>query len=140
MTEAEMQLFCYNKLKSLDEYKNVVLEVPFLSRCIDMVLVTGDDKIISIEFKLNKWRDAIEQARDHKLGADLAYICLPKKKRLTDKLRKELVDNGIGLYFYNPELSNPLEVAIPAEYSEVRWDPIINNLKNTINKIAITEQ
>lgn len=138
MNEYDMQNQCYNQLKNLNIYKEVILEVPFLSRCIDMVLITNDSKVISIEFKLNKWRDAIEQAKDHKQGADESYICLPKRK-LTKKLKSELEENGIGLFFYEPEYQNPLKEIIPAQYSKSRWLPLVNGFKDTINKIAEKE-
>ena len=78
MTEAEMVKICYDKFKVNNDYKNIIREVPFLSRSIDMVLVTHKNEIVSIEFKLKNWKQAIKQALDHKNGADRAYICMPE--------------------------------------------------------------
>ncbi len=65
---------CYKKLLESNRYKAIIKEVPYLSRSIDMILITGDNDIFSIEFKLTNWRKAIRQAADHKNGTDKAYI------------------------------------------------------------------
>ena len=113
MIEAEMMRDGFDFLSNKKEYKMVKCEVPFLSRCIDVVLVDQNDRIISIEFKISKWRHAIEQAINHKLGADSAYVCLPKRK-ITDTLASAIKTAGIGLLIYDPDSSEKISVAIPA--------------------------
>ena len=113
MIEAEMMRDGFEFLSSKKEYKMVKCEVPFLSRCIDVVLVDQNDKITSIEFKVSKWRHAIEQAINHKLGADAAYICLPKRK-ITETLTSAIKDAGIGLLIYDVNSKEKISVAIPA--------------------------
>ena len=113
MVEAEMMRDGFEFLSSKKEYKMVKCEVPFLSRCIDVVLVDQNGKIISIEFKVSKWRHAIEQAINHKLGADAAYICLPKR-RITETLTSAIKDAGIGLLIYDVSSKEKISVAIPA--------------------------
>lgn len=113
MLEIEMMNDGYNYLSKKAGCKIAKQEVPFLSRCIDVVLVSQDDKVISIEFKISKWRHAIEQAVNHKLGADKAYICLPKRK-ISEKLSQALEKNEIGLLMFDAECEEKISVAIPA--------------------------
>ena len=102
MVESEMMAAGFNFFLHQPEYKVVKQEVPFLSRCIDIVLVNEYDEIISIEFKVSKWRHAIEQAVNHKLGADKSYICLPERT-LTDALSEAIVNAQLGLLFYDSD-------------------------------------
>lgn len=84
------------------KFKTLKREVPFLSRCIDLVAIDENDEVISIEFKVEKWKHALEQASDHRLGADKAYICIPNRK-LTPTLKESINNAGVGLLLYNPE-------------------------------------
>jgi hypothetical protein len=136
VTEAEMVYDCFNKLKTDHQYKEIVLEVPYLSRCIDMVLVDDEYKIISIEFKLRDWRKAIQQAKDHKLGSDKAYICLPRPKKVSNQLMEECKKNNIGIYFYNKDDEHPLEEVVTPFIEEYRWEPRVVSLKKLINRIS----
>lgn len=102
MLEYEMSVQAVGYFSKKKQYRVVKQEVPFLSRCIDLVLLDKANHIISIEFKVNKWRHAIEQACDHRLGADYAYICLPKR-HITDTLLDELKKHSIGLMIYDPQ-------------------------------------
>lgn len=90
----------YKYLSKLSNIKIIKKEVPFLSRCIDIVILNDSNEIISIEFKVSKWRHAIEQATNHKLGADKAYICLPKRN-ITSKLSGAIEEAGLGLLLYD---------------------------------------
>ena len=80
--ELDMVLDCYAFFKDTTGFKNIVLEVPFLSRCIDMVLVNEKGVIFTIEFKISNVRHAITQAKDHAMGADYAFICIPENKKV----------------------------------------------------------
>ncbi|MCF8002205.1 MAG: hypothetical protein K9K76_10160 [Halanaerobiales bacterium] len=140
MTEADMVLDCYNNLKQLSEYKDIILEVPYLSRSIDMIIVDRQDNIISVEFKLSDWKRAIQQAKDHSMGSDMAYICMPEpaqgfKKNFIDKLKL----NGIGLYVYDNDSRDnicPLRELIQPKPSNSKWRPHVDSLKNIIEKIS----
>jgi hypothetical protein len=88
----------YNYLSSLQIYKSITLEVPFLSRCIDMVIVTNDDKIITIEFKIQNLNHAIRQAQDHALGSHYPCICIPERKAID---LNYFIMKNIGLMYYN---------------------------------------
>ena len=107
----------FNYFIHQSEYKIVKQEVPFLSRCIDIVLVNKSDEIISIEFKVSKWRHAIEQAVNHKLGADKSYICLPERT-LTGALSDAIVNAQLGLLFYSSDAEIKIhEVIAPPSQS-----------------------
>lgn len=124
----------FDFLSSKKEYKLVKCEVPFLSRCIDVVLVDQNDRIISIEFKVNKWRHAIEQAINHKLGADVAYICLPKRK-ITETLTSAIKDAGIGLLIYDADSKDKISIAIPAPDQSKNVTAFRDILMLTLSKV-----
>ncbi len=108
-------------------------EVPFLSRCIDIVVLDNEDNIITIEFKVHKWRQAIEQASNHKLGADKAYICLPKRK-VTNTLFNALTDAGLGLFLFDEENEIKMIEAISVE-SKNSIEAFRNLLYNNVMKV-----
>ncbi len=136
-SEAQMIKDCYNKLLKNKSYKEIVLEVPFMSRCIDMVIVDKDNHILSIEFKLKNIKHALQQARDHKMGADKSYVCIPKRTKGISKYLAEEFDNyGVGLFMYDPENDNPFEEVISPKFNNERWEQWEVSLKNLINKIS----
>ena len=137
MYEIDMVNDCYNKLKNYSNLKTIVLEVPYLSRCIDMVLVDDFNNLITIEFKLKNWQQAIKQAKDHSLGADMAYICLPKPNRnISKKLIEESNKNGIGILFWNPDSQFPFEEFSLPKSNPNRWEPWIKSLRSRVNRIS----
>lgn len=133
-TEWEMVLDCKECFEHKKQYKKIECEIPFLSRCIDMVLIDQSNKVITIEFKLTKWRNAIEQAYDHMRGANYAYVCLPKKEP-SDKLIKELKQNGIGLLLYDEEASidDRIQVYLRAEESKRRVSILSKDIVRNVN-------
>lgn len=124
----------FKYLSSNNNYKMVKSEVPFLSRCIDVVIVDQNDRIISIEFKISKWRHAIEQATNHKLGSDAAYICLPKRK-ISDILSSAVTEAGIGLLLYDPDSKDKIQVAISAPETSKNIAAFRDILSLTLAKI-----
>lgn len=94
-------------------------EVPFMSRCIDLVIVF-DDKYIAVEFKQHDWKKAVKQAQDHLLGADEVYICIKPQTRL-EGIISEVESNGVGVYFFDSEEDNPLRVIKEAQKSKRIW-------------------
>ena len=134
----------HNKVKNEDEIvcevyhhlkrhgKKVAMYVPFLSRCIDLVL-QEEGKIISIEFKLHDWKRGIEQAKHHLLGVDESYICLPERepsKTLIDTSKQ----NRIGLLLYVENKQNPLQVEIQPKFSHQKWIVAQKWLKKAFNQ------
>jgi len=77
-------------------------------------------RLITVEFKIHDWRRAIRQARDHRLAADLAYVCMPKRQ-LTSALREDLRKNGVGLFFFCQDPRWPFELVVEAPHSRDTW-------------------
>ena len=134
MLESEMLSKGLSFLENNKQYKIVKQEVPFLSRCIDVILINEYDEIISIEFKVSKWRHAIEQAKNHKLGADKAYICLPERN-ISEVLKEAVVDAGIGLFLFDSSKADVIYEAIPAPSQKENIPVFRNILLETINKV-----
>ena len=134
MLESEMLIQGLSFLENTKIFKIVKQEVPFLSRCIDVILINEEDEIISIEFKVTKWRHAIEQAKNHKLGADKAYICLPKRN-VSEVLKKAVTDAGIGLLLFDPSQDNVVYEAIPAPHQKENIAVFRDMLLGNIQKI-----
>lgn len=126
----ESQILKFTKKKLKEKGKHVFVQVPFLSRCIDMVILDGD-QIISIEFKLHDWRKAIIQSEDHLLGVNKAYICLPGREKISKKFKAHLDQNGIGLYFFYRS-EEPLKEVVSAQESQLIWPTSREWLLNTI--------
>lgn len=126
---------CYDYLLNLKSYTNVVREVPFLSRCIDMVMITQENETITIEFKIKDWRHALEQVKSHKLGADKAYICLPIKKP-SETLINALTEEHIGLYLYSPGKQETMYEYMPAPKNLNKIEAFSALLQEKINYIA----
>lgn len=133
MLEHEMVVNSVNYLISNNYCTNIKYEVPFLSRCIDVVYIDKNDQIVSIEFKVKNWHHAIEQAKNHKLGADKSYICIPKRT-VSDKMLNELEKANLGLYMYDSESNNVIE-EIPAPSSVTNAAILKKMLINNFLKI-----
>lgn len=80
-------------------------EVPVFSRCVDLVVLNGKKQVIAIEFKKEKWKEAIEQALRVSTGFDFLEICILKPQH--EELQEEIIsicrESGIGVYFMNPK-------------------------------------
>ena len=135
MLEVEMMTKGFAYLTRLSQYRIVKQEVPFLSRCIDIVMIDQNNTIISIEFKVSKWRHAIEQAVNHKLGADMSYICLPKR-RVTDVLVKALNESGIGLMLFDENSESVITEVIPASINSTNIPAFRKMLIENIGKVS----
>jgi hypothetical protein len=136
--ELDMVMDCYTFFKNVIDFEHVVLEVPFLSRCIDMVLINRNGVIFTIEFKVGNIRQAIKQVRDHSLGADYAFICMPEKKKIDMELLKS---ENIGLFSYNPSITNIVRTAYYPNINKNRV-PLFNEmlLKYTMMILAAKEK
>ena len=100
-------------------------EVPILGRSADIAYFQNGF-VYSIEFKLKDWKRALLQARDHLLGADYSYICMPKRS-LSDEMTSRFRESGIGLFFFAEQDDWPFEEILkPVRSSETsetarRW-------------------
>ncbi|MFW6311373.1 MAG: hypothetical protein ACOC1K_03970 [Nanoarchaeota archaeon] len=136
MTEFEMVKDCYKKIKKIENIDDIYLEIPYMSRSIDMVIVKKDDRIITIEFKLKNWKKALKQAIVHKYGATEAYICMPEPARgFQEEFIFSLKNKGIGLYQYRPEKENPLDLFVEAREEKNRWQPRVDLLRKMIKRV-----
>ncbi len=134
MFENEMIKDGLKYLNNTHEFTVLKQEVPFLSRCIDLVMIDLDGEIISVEFKVNDWRHAIEQAKNHKLGSDKAYICIPKRT-ITEALSEAISKAGIGLLFYDCNSSKSIYEVIPPPRNHVNIPAFKQLLITNINRI-----
>lgn len=135
MLESSMVDLGVAYLKNQRHFRIISQEVPFLSRCIDVVLIDEFENLISIEFKVNKWKHAIEQAKNHKLGADKSYICLPER-RLTEALVSSLNEAQIGLMFFNPDKEQVVYEVISPINKTVKIGIFRNMLLDNIMRIT----
>lgn len=108
----------------------VFRDVPLLDRCVDLIQITST-LIISYEFKLRDWKRAVIQARDHKLGADYAYICMLERS-ITEEMHAEISAAGVGLVFFCDKGDWPFEIVVRAPKSKEVWRPAKRNLKSFI--------
>jgi len=94
-------------------------EAALLGRSVDLALYFGK-ALWTVEFKKRDWRRALEQARDHLLGTDFAYVCLAEmtpSKACLEAARKARVGilrirNGSGW---------PFEIVMKAPRSVEVW-------------------
>lgn len=121
MLEAQIQNEIFEDLKKKHDY--VLKEVPVFSRSIDLVYINEFEEVISVEVKINNWRKAVQQARDHQLVTDRAYICLPHKKRgVSENLLSLLDGTGIGLLIFQRKAKKIyLQEIRPADKNHSCW-------------------
>jgi len=75
--------------------------------------ISGSIRLIAIEMKLKRWREALAQAIEYRKFADEAYVVLDGNQvRMNTDIREAFVANGIGLFLQG---SGAIEREIPAE-------------------------
>jgi hypothetical protein len=89
----------YEALEILKKDYVIYTEVPLYNRCIDAVLLKGEE-LITIEFKIKDWRRAVRQIKTHLLAADYAYLCMPERK-IPPELFDILSGIGVGLWLFD---------------------------------------
>jgi hypothetical protein len=114
-----MVLSAIDRLRAM-EHTRVYWEVPILGRVADLVLIQ-DEVLTTFEFKMSNWRRAIRQARDHKLVADQAYICMPTRRTISASFRAELARTGIGLAFFPSTTNATFDIVVEAPQSTDTW-------------------
>ena len=108
----------YERLQHTDGV-SVGTEVPLAGRLVDLVYVQAEE-VFTVEFKLADWRRALRQARDHLLGADKAFVCMPPRE-VSQVMRDEFKNAGIGLLFFRDNWDWPFELVIDAQPSQETW-------------------
>ena len=116
--ESDLVLDSYQRIR-LQYGLQVCCEVPLLGRSVDLAYIRGR-YLFTFEFKMQDWRKAIKQARDHKLATDYAYICMPSR-RITERMREALEEAEVGLAFYKNDSEWPIQIAIKAPMSKDVW-------------------
>ncbi|MSU59373.1 MAG: hypothetical protein EXS35_14580 [Pedosphaera sp.] len=106
-------------------------EAALLGRSVDLALFHGN-ALWTVEFKKRDWRKALEQARDHLLGADFAYVCLAERKP-SEACLEAARDAGVGVLRLRNGNGWPFEVVKKAPRSAEVWqvarDRLIGQLK-----------
>ena len=118
VSEYQLVASAYRKLRRKLGH-TVGCNVPILGRSADLVYIDGIN-LVAVEFKLENWRRAIAQARDHRLAADYAYVCMPKRT-LTREMLSALIAAGVGLRFYSARGTWPFVTVLEAPRSEEIW-------------------
>jgi hypothetical protein len=90
-------------------------EAALLGRSVDLALMQTD-ALWTIEFKKRDWRRALQQARDHLLGADYAYVCLAECQPSPAFLGAAR-DAGVGVLRLHNSTGWPFEVVARAPRS-----------------------
>jgi hypothetical protein len=106
-------------------------EAPIMGRSADLVYLQ-ENYLITIEFKLKDWRRGLRQARDHQIGSDFAYLCIPNWEP-TEALRAAARDLGVGLFRFCEGLDWPFEIIQPALRSTLTWPVIREKLFGRLN-------
>jgi len=105
-------------------------EVALMGRSADLVFL-HDEKLYSVEFKLHDWRRALNQAKDHRIGVERAYVCMPGRA-VTQAMMDEATALGIGFLLYQDNEDWPFSVVLPAKENEVTWPVVRSRLINTL--------
>lgn len=114
-----------------DKYR-IFEEIGLLSRSIDMVLFDGKS-LITIEFKMNDWKKAVIQIKDHLIAADYACLCMPKRK-VSGEMLELLTKNGIGLWLYDFRTDELTKETKPCK-SKTQWMSYKDLLTRRLHKI-----
>lgn len=81
----------------------------------DLVALNSRNEILAFEFKLNKWREALQQAYRNTCFAHLSYMVLPKKSAVTALTYYADLDiRSVGLCSI---LENKIEILVCAKPS-----------------------
>lgn len=100
-------------------------EVRMVNRWVDLVAV-GNGRIIAVEMKLEKWREAIRQAVAYQLGADFTAVGMPLGKAI-DAYRNRFYFHKEGVGLFGVRVRTPeVRVLIEPERS-TRMMPIIRD-------------
>jgi hypothetical protein len=109
-----------------------VWEAALLGRSVDLALFHRDS-LWTVEFKKHDWRKALEQARDHLLGTDFAYICMVERKPSAACLEAAR-DAGVGVLRLRNDNGWPFEVVRKAPRSAEVWEFARNRLIGQLKK------
>lgn len=128
--ETERAMVKATERQLLEHDRRYAVEVPLFHRSIDMVWEDPheSDQLVAVEFKLQDWKQALRQARDHLLGADRVYITLPAP-RIHEAIIQKAQTTGVGVMGWEPD--GRLEIQLPFEPNDLLWEPIRDQLRET---------
>lgn len=131
MPESERAMVIATEKRLRRHGRRYAVEVPFLHRSIDMVWESPDkpERLVAVEFKLHDWKQALQQARDHLLGADEVYITLPRP-RIHERLLVQARQTGIGVLAWNPR--GELHKRQSFQPTDLLWEPTRQKLRESL--------
>lgn len=96
-------------------------EVPVFSRCVDLVVLNGRNQITAIEFKKEKWKDAIEQLLRVATSFNFLEMCIfePSHNELKKEILSYCEELGVGVYFMNPVTMKVKKVLSPRKNNAI---------------------
>jgi len=129
VSEAQVLRSAYRRLLRIKPL-HACCYVPLLGRCVDLAFVQHG-YVSTVEFKLRDWRRGLEQAADHRLAADYAYVCMPVR-RVSPRMRASFQSAGVGLLFYVEDSGWPFDLAVGARRSSEVWRAVRQELMDYI--------
>jgi len=118
---------------------NCLTEVQVGSKIADIVLFDNNfEKIVAIELKVSKWKNAFRQALNYQLWASKSYIALYGKHIKNVIKYKEIFDKfGIGLI----SIEKDINIIIEAKTSDYLIDSYVEIAKHEIkNRLKRVEK
>ena len=83
-----------------DGVENYLTEFNYGRGKPDIIILTKNHEIVSVEAKLRKWRDALHQAYRNTCFANYSYILLPKEiAQKAFKFQDEFNKRSVGIYY-----------------------------------------
>jgi hypothetical protein len=133
LTEEHQKKNFIDTLGNLEE--KLIPEVPVFNRSVDLVKFNlTSNSITAIEFKLYKWKKAINQVLQVSISFDYLEICVNEPK--TEKTKELIIDEcknlGIGVYFFNDSTNQFQHSLMPIKINDV-WEIQRTSIINYIN-------
>ncbi|MFC2142731.1 hypothetical protein ACFLR7_07345 [Acidobacteriota bacterium] len=132
MKEKELQDSVFKYLRKNN--KKVFVEIPFMSRIIDLVLIDSDS-ITAIELKTQNWKRAIDQLLENRIAADYCCLCMPKQNMSTSLvqiIQEEMASYGFGFFLWDnniKEMTVILKGHQNQTFSKIAADKLIENIR-----------
>ncbi len=123
--EKEYLVRAVRVLSKREDIKYLSQEVPILGRYVDLAFVK-DKYIYAIEFKIDNCKRALKQSKDHMLGADFCYICMPKRT-FKNAFIESLAQEGVGLLTFNNNKNWPFKEIVRAKKSKRKFKFVWKN-------------
>jgi hypothetical protein len=134
---------CYTNLVDDKEYF-CLTEIQIGNKIPDLVIVSKDyENIIAIEFKIDKWKNALKQALNYQLWAQKSYVAFPEDKiRNVLKNRPLFEELGVGILSINNACSIELKAKdsnyITKSYLTLAKDILKSKIENGVGSECST--